>query len=125
MLLCGDKYGVRFRGDAGVLVNARKVCDLQPRLTRIDRKLPQTTCAIVPGRSGDLLPPSPPAEKATARQDQAGKSCKPRLWSPAGWSADRRGPDGFGTEEEFGSPYARKGNPRPSGAGYILEAKSR
>jgi len=24
--------------------------------------------------SGDLLPPSPPAEKATARQDQAGKS---------------------------------------------------
>jgi hypothetical protein len=25
-------------------------------------------------RSGDLLPPSPPAEKATARQDQAGKS---------------------------------------------------
>jgi hypothetical protein len=25
-------------------------------------------------RSGDLLPPSPPAEKATARQDQAGKA---------------------------------------------------
>src|SRR5262249_25771614 len=24
--------------------------------------------------SGDVLPPSPPAEKATARQDQAGKS---------------------------------------------------
>src|SRR5262249_8540427 len=39
MLLCGDKYGVRVRGDAGVLVNARQVCDLQPRLTRIDRKL--------------------------------------------------------------------------------------
>jgi hypothetical protein len=26
------------------------------------------------GHSGDLLPPSPPAEKATARQDQAGQS---------------------------------------------------
>jgi hypothetical protein len=24
--------------------------------------------------SGDLLPPSPPAEKATAREDQAGKA---------------------------------------------------
>ena len=27
------------------------------------------------GYSGDLPPPSPPGEKATARQDQAGKSC--------------------------------------------------
>src|SRR5262245_26730435 len=27
-----------------------------------------------PDASGDLLPPSPPAEKATARQDQAGKA---------------------------------------------------
>jgi hypothetical protein len=27
------------------------------------------------GCSGDLLPPSPPTEKATARQDQAGKTC--------------------------------------------------
>src|SRR6516165_2259927 len=33
-----DKYGVRVRGDAGALVNARQVCDLQPRLTRIDRQ---------------------------------------------------------------------------------------
>jgi hypothetical protein len=33
-----------------------------------NRWLPQTTYA---GCSGDLLPPSPPAEKATARQDQA------------------------------------------------------
>jgi len=33
-----DKYGVRVRGDAGVLVNARQVRDLQPRLTRIDRQ---------------------------------------------------------------------------------------
>src|SRR5215813_8285724 len=27
------------------------------------------------GSSGDLLPPSPPAEKATARQDQARNAC--------------------------------------------------
>src|SRR5262249_21586829 len=29
------------------------------------------TCANCAGRSGDLVPSSPPAEKATARQDQA------------------------------------------------------
>jgi hypothetical protein len=34
------------------------------------RKLP-LRCA---GCSGDFLPPSPPAEKATARQDQAGQA---------------------------------------------------
>jgi hypothetical protein len=27
------------------------------------------------GSSGDLLPPSPPGEKTTAREDQAGKAC--------------------------------------------------
>jgi hypothetical protein len=31
----------------------------------------QTTCADCAGSSGDFLPPSPPAEKATARKDQA------------------------------------------------------
>ena len=36
--------------------------------------------------SSSPLPPSPPAEKVTACQDQARKSCKPRLWSPAGWT---------------------------------------
>src|SRR5258706_3257510 len=30
---------------------------------------------LASGSSGDSLPPSPPAEKATARQDQAGQSC--------------------------------------------------
>jgi hypothetical protein len=36
------------------------------------RWLPQTTCAdCAAGSSGDLPPPSPPAEQATARQDQA------------------------------------------------------
>jgi hypothetical protein len=29
---------------------------------------------LLPQSSGDLLPPSPPAEKATARKDQAGKA---------------------------------------------------
>jgi hypothetical protein len=36
------------------------------------RWLPQTTYANCSGRSGDLPPPLPPAEKATARQDQGG-----------------------------------------------------
>jgi len=35
------------------------------------RSLPQTTCADCAGSSGNLLPPSPPAEKATAHQEQA------------------------------------------------------
>jgi hypothetical protein len=34
----------------------------------------QTMCVDCVGCSGDLLPPSPPAEKATARQEQAGKA---------------------------------------------------
>ena len=33
-----------------------------------------TSALYVVGSSGDLPPPSPPAEKATARQDQAGKA---------------------------------------------------
>jgi hypothetical protein len=39
-----------------------------------NRWLPQTTCAGCAGCSGGLLPPSPPAEKSTARQDQARQS---------------------------------------------------
>jgi hypothetical protein len=35
-----------------------------------NRWLPQTNV-----RSGDLLPPSPPAEKASASKDQTGKAC--------------------------------------------------
>src|SRR5262249_47417818 len=31
-------------------------------------------CQLCVGSSGDLLPPSPPAEKSAARQDQAGKA---------------------------------------------------
>jgi hypothetical protein len=34
-----------------------------------NRWLPQTTCADCAGSSGGLLPPSPPAEKATASKD--------------------------------------------------------
>jgi hypothetical protein len=37
-----------------------------------NRRLPQTPYAE--GCSGGLLPPSPPGEKITARQDQAGKA---------------------------------------------------
>src|ERR1700750_2654971 len=39
-----------------------------------NRWLPQTTCSSCAGCSGGLLPPSPPAEKASARQDKAGKA---------------------------------------------------
>src|SRR5262249_12024408 len=39
-----------------------------------NRWLPQTTCADCAGRSGNLLTPSPPAEKAGAHEDQARKS---------------------------------------------------
>jgi hypothetical protein len=35
--------------------------------------------------SGDLLPPSPPAEKATARQDQAGQ-VRNRRWDRERWA---------------------------------------
>jgi hypothetical protein len=39
------------------------------------RWLPQTTCADCAGSSGDLPPPSPPAEKATTCEDQTRQSC--------------------------------------------------
>ncbi len=42
-------------------------------------------CARWAACSGDLLPPSPPAEKATAREDQAGKA------STGDWAGDRAG----------------------------------
>jgi hypothetical protein len=35
------------------------------------------------GSSGDLLPPLPPAEKATAHQDQTGKASTGRIISPS------------------------------------------
>src|SRR5262249_7548851 len=74
--------------------------------------------------SGDLLPPSPPAEKATARQDQAGKSCKPQLWSPAGWSADRRGPRRFRNGRRVRFPVGQKRKAPSERGKYILEGKS-
>jgi len=46
-----------------------KACTDESRLFG-NRWLPQTNA----GCSGGSLPPSPPAEKATARQDQAGQS---------------------------------------------------
>jgi hypothetical protein len=57
-----------------------------------NRWLPQkTVCAL--RFSGGLLPQSPPAEKATARQDQAGQSrtCSwARLAKPQGFAALKR-----------------------------------
>jgi hypothetical protein len=44
-----------------------------------NRWLPQTTCAGCAGSSGNLLPPSPPAEKASARQDKIRKASTERF----------------------------------------------
>jgi hypothetical protein len=44
-----------------------------------NRWLPQTTGMSCARCSGDFLPPSPPAEKTTACQDQAGKASAPSL----------------------------------------------
>jgi hypothetical protein len=43
--------------------------------------VPQTTYCVVAGSSGGLLPPSPPGEKPTAHQDQAGHL---KVWSVSG-----------------------------------------
>jgi|ERR1700730_1881556 len=54
---------------------------LRHRISAVGPKIPCTkavkTARAGPlsGYSGDLPPPSPPGEKATARKDQAGKSC--------------------------------------------------
>jgi hypothetical protein len=55
-------------------------------------------CGLRAGSSGDLLPPSPPAEKATASQDQAGQASTDdgagdklaSEISPLGLAVDRR-----------------------------------
>src|SRR5262249_19046160 len=44
----------------------------EPHLERFDRLASVLCCSHL--RSGDLLSPSPPAEKATACEDQAGKA---------------------------------------------------
>jgi hypothetical protein len=59
------------------------------------------------GCSGAFLPPSPPAEKATARQDQAGKSS---TGNRAGDAAD-----GCGEESVLGAT-GRSGTTAASGA---------
>jgi len=43
-------------------------------VTRIDRQAAANDVSDCAGSSGALLPPSPPAEQATARQDQAGQA---------------------------------------------------
>jgi hypothetical protein len=44
------------------------------RISRASLVAANDVCEFCAGSSGGLLPPSPPAEKATARQDQAGQS---------------------------------------------------
>src|SRR6516162_7603382 len=58
----------------GVAADRRWACDRAE--VSGNRWLPRTTCVgCAAGCSGAFLPPpSPPAEKATARQDQAGKA---------------------------------------------------
>src|SRR6516165_1907794 len=73
-----------------------------------NRSLPQTTCANNSASSGDLLPPSPPAEKATASKDQARESCiddgtGDREWGPA----DRLHHREFGRTGRVGLKLAR------------------
>src|SRR5262245_2096185 len=52
-----------------------RIAKQRPRQDYWACRVPQPTERVSRKRSGDLLPPSPPAEKATARQDQTGKSC--------------------------------------------------
>ena len=58
----------------------------------INRDCSATGCRKRRARSGDLLPPPPPGEKATARQDQAGKAS----------TGDGRGDGGGGVEADEG-----------------------
>ena len=51
----------------------------QPLNRQHDKGGNQSTPAVKPGGSSDLLPPSPPAEKVTSCKDQAGKSCKTKV----------------------------------------------
>src|SRR5499433_821845 len=68
-------------------------------------------CADALDALGDFLPPSPPAEKATARQDQAGKTSTDdgggniyRAKQPI-----RLAVDAIGEEERVGAPVAAPG----------------
>ena len=64
------------------------------------------------GRSGDLLPPSPPAEKAAAREDQARKSSTGdgggnKIYS--GKQPVHLAVDTIGEEQRVGAPIAAPG----------------
>src|SRR5262249_48919109 len=73
--------------------------------------LPQTTRADYVGCSGDLLPPSPPAEKATARQDQARKSgTGDGAWNGKTWNGKKC--VGPGTKFKFDRTDYRIKRPR-------------
>src|SRR5712691_3029206 len=75
------------------------------------------------GSSGDLPPPSPPAEKATARQDQAGKLVYEHLISAFDWYElanfarwDKIFGDVFAIYHEFSAHDSEQLLHRPEGA---------
>jgi hypothetical protein len=72
----GPDGGVRQEAAAGNLTHTiLRPCTHKSRLLRQSLAAANDVCGLRPPESsGDLLPPSPPAEKATARQDQAGKA---------------------------------------------------
>jgi hypothetical protein len=65
-----DRCGVHY---VEPIEGSRKGVSSKSRLLG-NRWLPQTMCADCAVSSGDPLPPSPPAEKANARKDQARQS---------------------------------------------------
>jgi len=84
---CSKTGGENERLGAGAYRGSR--CRLRHGISAVGPKIPytkkrplgpvpftsrQTSSHSISGCSGALLPPSPPAEQATARQDQAGKS---------------------------------------------------
>src|SRR5919204_7024312 len=69
---------------------------------------PQTTCANCAGCSADLLPPSPPAEKAKTRQDQAEHIATQRsvITANSGLVPDTAKLTRLTPERQFGSVHA-------------------
>src|SRR5262249_43126764 len=61
-------------GQASCEVEQRSCWLNSARATLIKSRSRQTSITSISGCSGNLLPPSPPAEKANARQDQARKA---------------------------------------------------
>ena len=85
-ILAGASTQLRNKATTGGNMLQRTRCPYFYDTTKpCNKRVPGSGCAALEGRkrcvwigaesSGDLLPPSPPAEEATARQDQTWKSC--------------------------------------------------